>query len=196
MDRTNQLRNSRAGAITLSCAFTLLPALGLASFSVAGFSYDIGSSMEGVLRWESAVRRMESALPVLRHDAMLVVYYWLAVLAPMCIFRRMHPLIASTLRASSLFVGLVCWWQAFIVTYRLLGWLCVVTGLFFGGVGIVPLALFATAGRGDWDVFGNILATAALTLVARSVAKTITKRRLRKQLPGKPNTYWIDDYNA
>ncbi len=144
-------------------------------------SFDSGASMESILQWENAMRGMESVLPLLRDAAMVVVFCWVAVLLPMSIFRTMHPLIARSLRLSSLLVGGVCWWQAVIVTYRLMGSIAVVTGMMFAGLGVIPLALLETAAKQDWFVFGDLLATAALTILARVIARGISQRNARKK---------------
>ncbi len=152
-------------------------------FALALFdsSFDSGSSMERILQWENAIHGMESVFPVLRDAAMVIVFCWVAVLLPMSIFRMMHPLIARSLRLSSLLVGGVCWWQAVIVTYRLMGSLAVVTGMLFAGVGVIPLALLETAAKQDWFVFGDLLATAGLTVLARVIARGISHRDARKK---------------
>jgi len=152
--------------------------------------------MESVLRWENAVRWMEALLPVLLDGVALVLYYWVAVLLPLSFFRRMHPLIATMLKTSSIVIGGVCWWQSVIVTYRMLGWLCVVVGLALVGLGVVPMALAITAARGEWSEFGSLLATAALTLIPRYIAKSMTRRATKAQFAGRAKTYYADDCNT
>lgn len=154
------------------------------------------SSMEGVLRWETAVRSMESVLPALQDAVTLVCCSWIAVLIPLSVFRRAHPVIARILRVSSLFVGGVCWWQAVIVTYRLMGWLAVSIGLLCAGIGIIPMSLFAAGVRGDWDVFRSLAIGAILTVVPRIIAKFITIRRAKTQLPATIGSYYSSDFSA
>jgi hypothetical protein len=160
-----------------------------------GFSLDLGQSMEGVLRWENTVRWMESALPTLHQGVILVVFCWVTALFPLSVFRKMHPLIGKALRTSSLYVAGVCWVHCFIVTYRMMGWLAVMTGLLFAGVGVVPMALLATATKGDWNTFGGLSATLALTLIPRILAKLIARRSARMQLSARARSYSVDDYN-
>ncbi|HVW10487.1 MAG TPA: hypothetical protein VHC90_17990 [Bryobacteraceae bacterium] len=153
-------------------------------------------SMESALRWESAVRWMESVLPTLQDAATLVFCSWIAVLIPMSVFRRAHPLIARILRGTSLFVGGVCWWQSLIATYRLLGWLAVSIGILCGGVGVVPMALFATGVRGNWDLFRDIAIGGILTVVPRIIAKFIEKRQAKMQVPAAITSYYSSDFSA
>jgi len=163
--------------------------------TLISFSLDPGQSLEGVLRWEGSVTWMESVLPTLQHAVVVICYYWIAALLPASAFRRMHPLIGSALRLSSWFIGGVCWWQSFIVTYRLLGLLSVATGLLFAGVGVVPIALFASASRGQWNIFGNLMITLNLTLAARILARIIAKRAARMRLAIRARDYSVDDYD-
>lgn len=162
-------------------------------FILIGFSFDPGSSIEAVQRWENAVRWMESALPVVRNCGAAIVFLWFTVLLPMSIFRSMHPLIAVALKISSFIIGGVCWWQSFIVTYRMLGWLSVVIGLLFAGLGVVPMALVATGMRGDRDVFGDLLLGAGLTLLPRYAAKFMTNRPAEMPDAEKLKSYGVDD---
>jgi hypothetical protein len=72
--------------------------MGSAILSLAAYPFDMTPSTENTLQFEMLMRRMESILPVL------------------------------SLRVSSLLIGIVCWWQSFIVTYRLLGGVAVMVG--------------------------------------------------------------------
>jgi hypothetical protein len=165
-------------------------------FGQFGFSFDPGSSRESVLTWEACIRWMESALPTIQHGAALVVFFWIAALLPMSVFRRMHPVIAASLRMTSVFIGAVCWWQSVIVTYRMLGWLCVATGLLFVGVGVVPLAVIATASKGEWIVFVDLMGALALTLISRLIARVMSNRAARLNLAGRTRTHYADDYKG
>src|ERR1700733_4570745 len=119
--------------------------MGRAILGLIAFSFDLTPSMESALQFELLMRRMESILPVLQKCLPILVSYWFTVLLPMYLFPRMRPLIASSLRASSLLIGIVCWWQSFIVTYRLLGGGALIAGTLCLGIGVVPGALYATA---------------------------------------------------
>ena len=152
------------------------------------FSFDVTPSMETALRFEMIIRRMESILPLLQYCLPIVVFYWFTALLPMYIFPRMRPLVASSLRASSLLIGIVCWWQSFIVTYRLLGGVALIAGTLCMGIGVVPAALFATASRNDGSTFGEILVALVLTVAARFLARAITNRASRLK-PVRVNEY-------
>jgi hypothetical protein len=142
-------------------------------------AFDLSPSMETSLRFELIVRRMESLLPIFQNSLPIVVFYWFVVLLPMFIFPKMRRVIASLLRLSSLLTGIVCWWQSFIVTYRLLGGTVLAIGTLCGIIGVVPPALYATAARNDGVTFGEIAVTLVLTVAGRFIAKAITNRALR-----------------
>lgn len=166
----------------------------LALISFAAF--DPGSSMEGILRWEGTVRWMESVLPLLQDAATLIFCSWVAVLIPMSVFRRAHPTIAKILRVSSVFVGGVCWWHAFIVTYRLMGWLATVIGVLLAGIGVIPMALFAAGVKNDWEIFRDLVAASILTIVPRIIAKFITAREAKIQRPVAVSSYYSGDFHS
>jgi hypothetical protein len=113
--------------------------------------FDLTPSMESALRFEMLIRRMESILPS---------------------YRTAWPFWFRT--------ASVCWWQSFIVTYRLLGGIALISGILCVGIGVVPAALFATASTSDRLAFGEIMATLVLTVAARFLAKAITSRASRK----------------
>jgi hypothetical protein len=150
--------------------------MGTAVPALIAFSFDLTPSMETSLRFEMIMRRMESLLPILQYCLPVLVFYWFTVLLPMYIFRRMRPLIVSSLKVSSLLIGIVCWWQSFIVTYRLLGGVALMIGTLCMGIGVVPAALYATASRNDAGTFGEILVPLVLTAAARFLARAITGR--------------------
>jgi hypothetical protein len=175
--------------LTLGFAFSILPLHPGASF------FDSGSPMETLLQWETVVRWMESVLPLLQYGAGIMICYWIAVLLPMSIFRRMHPLIAATLRISSIVIAGVCWWHSFIVTFRLLGWLATAVGILCGGIGVIPMALLATAAKGDWDVFAAIIAALSLAIAPRLIARSLGNRPDNMPVLTRKTAYYNDDYN-
>jgi hypothetical protein len=153
-------------------------------------------SMESALRWQTAIQWMEAVLPRLQDAGNLLFCTWVAVLIPMSVFRRAHPLIAQILRVSSVFMGGVCWWQSLIVTWHLLGSFAVSVGLLCAGVGVIPMALFATGVRGQWDPFRDLAVSAILALVPRIVAKFITRRQAKLHLPVTVGSYYSSDFSV
>jgi hypothetical protein len=158
-------------------------------------SFGLGS-MEGALRWQTTIQGMEAVLPRLEDAATLLFCSWVAVLIPMSVFRRAHPLIARILRVSSFYMGGVCWWQSLIVTWHLLGSFAVSVGLLCAGIGVIPMALFATGVNSQWDPFRDLIVSAILTLVPRIVAKFIAKRQAKMHIPATVGSYYSRDFST
>ena len=177
-------------------AFHTLPATlsSIAAVRQLDYLFDGSSSMEGALKWETLVRWMEAVYPLFQNAVGILVCYWIAVLIPMSIFRRLHGFIAGTLNASSILIGFVCWWHCVVVADRLLGSLVTAVGLLCGGIGVVPAALFASARERDWDFVSNILVLTLLMVIARTVAKLITARAPRTRLVLRGTHYYSDEY--
>ena len=114
----------------------------------------------------------------------LVLGIDIVILLPMAIFRRLRITSGSLLLISSYVFGLATWLYGFAFTYALWGGFAVVMGLFMFGVGVVPMALLATAFRGMWDAFGTMLALVVLTFGSRLVAAAISATAERSRARG------------
>ena len=93
----------------------------------------------------------------------------LAVLLPLSIVLRFRVLTGSWILLSSYVFALLAWLQGFILTYTTLGVLAVLLGLLLFGVGVVPIALIATAVAGNWSAFVMLLLVTLLTFVSRLI---------------------------
>lgn len=89
------------------------------------------------------------------------------ILLPLSIFKRLRGLTGGGIFLSSFIFGLVLWLMGFILTYSIWGLFAVIIGLFFLGIGVVPIALLATAISGYWEPFFTILVLLILTFGAR-----------------------------
>jgi hypothetical protein len=58
----------------------------------------------------------------------------------------------------------------------MLGGFALIIGTLLAGIGVVRLALFATASGDDGGTFGQTMAALVLTLTARSLAKLVANR--------------------
>ena len=95
---------------------------------------------------------------------------WAVVLVlPLAIFRRTRGFAGTVWFFSSFAFGLVAWLYGFALTYQLWGGLAVVVGLFFFGVGVVFLALLATAVNGLWEPFWTLLFMSFLVFFVRVI---------------------------
>ena len=97
----------------------------------------------------------------------------LAVLLPLSIVLRFRVLTGSWILLSSYVFALLAWLQGFILTYTTLGVLAVLLGLLLFGVGVVPIALIATAVSANWPAFMMLLLVTLLSFVCRLVGAYI-----------------------
>ncbi len=67
----------------------------------------------------------------------------------------------------SYLVGLYLWMCALITTLMFWGWFAVILGLFIAGVGVVPIAILASAIHGEWFLFGQLIFYLAMVIAAR-----------------------------
>jgi hypothetical protein len=96
--------------------------------------------------------------------AFLIVLF---VLLPLSIFRRTRAFGGGGIYISSFLFGLGLWVWCLLISYTLWGVGGVVVGLLLGGVGVVPIAFFASLFHGLWSILGQILLLVAITFGTR-----------------------------
>jgi hypothetical protein len=94
----------------------------------------------------------------------------LFVLGPLSLFRRTRGFAAKLLMPLSYLFGLTTWLLGFLMTYALWGVFAVVAGLFMFGLGVVPIAMLATAVNGMWPEFFALVASIIITFGARAAS--------------------------
>src|SRR5690606_14421384 len=94
----------------------------------------------GALLIEGGARLSVVVYPWLSRAAGIAFTVALFVLFPMSFIRPARSFSSAGLMISSYVIGLALWVWALILTYVLWGLWAVVIGLFFMGVGIVPIA--------------------------------------------------------
>ena len=111
----------------------------------------------------------------------LIVIGWIllainiVIFLPLSIFKRLRGFTGGGMFFSSFIFGIVAWLLGFILTYSIWGTWAVIIGVFFMGVGVVPIALLATAINGYWDPFLTLLVVSALTFGARIIGLLIAE---------------------
>ena len=63
--------------------------------------------------------------------------------------------------------GLTLWFWALLLTYLIWGIRAVFIGLFIAGIGVIPIAILATALNGEWIITGEIILLLVLTCGSR-----------------------------
>ncbi len=106
--------------------------------------------------------------PGLIFGAKAVLLGMLILFIPLSMFRRTRAVAGLGIFALSYLLGLTLWVWSLILTFKLWGIFAVILGLFFVGVGIVPIALLAVLFHGDWATLGDLLLLIICVPVSRS----------------------------
>lgn len=91
----------------------------------------------------------------------------LLVILPLGLFKKTKGASAISLVISSYFYGVTLWFWTLLLTYLIWGGIAVFIGLFIAGIGVVPIAILATAIKGEWAITGQIVFLLALTYGSR-----------------------------
>jgi len=107
------------------------------------------------------------------------IYPWLAIitgialfitifcLLPTAIFKRSRGFAGAGLLIASYVFGVTLWVSAFLLTYTIWGGVALIVGLFLMGIGIVPIAMLATAFVKQWSIFGQLILLLVMTFETR-----------------------------
>ena len=96
----------------------------------------------------------EKVYPWLAIISLLAVGAALLLLLPLSFIRRTKPFAAIGFLIASYILGLTLWVSGLLITYNLWGAFAVFVGLFLLGVGVIPIAMLATAFNGMWGLEG------------------------------------------
>ncbi len=103
----------------------------------------------------------------------------LLILTPISIFKKTRGFAGNGIVISSFIFGLTLWIWSFLLTYTLWGGLGIFIGLFFFGVGVVPIAMLATLFKGMWPIFGQLIFLTILTFGSRFFGIFLTESHQR-----------------
>ena len=109
----------------------------------------------------------EKALPWLFIIIVLAFALDILIILPLGIFKKTRGASGIGLVVSSFVYGLTLWVWALLLTYAIWGLTAVFIGLFIAGVGVVPIAMLATAMKGEWLITGQIILLLVLTFGSR-----------------------------
>jgi hypothetical protein len=91
----------------------------------------------------------------------------LIFLLPLTFFKRTRQFAGMGFIIISYIFGLSAWFTGFVLTLVIWGWLPIILGLLFLGIGVVPIALLATLIKGIWIEFIPLLITVILIYLFR-----------------------------
>ena len=98
------------------------------------------------------------------------------IILPLGIFKKTKNASAIGLIVSSYVYGLTLRFWALLLAYLLWGTTAVIFGLYMAGVGVVPLALLASAIKGEWGITGQIILLLILTFGSRLLGCYFSQR--------------------
>jgi hypothetical protein len=138
-------------------------AIGIGIF--VGFLLIIGLILEGGL-WLS-----EQIYPWLALISVITLGVVLVVLIPLSLFKRTRMLSGNGFTIASHIFGLTLWTWAFLLTYAIWGGVALMIGLFFLGVGVVPIAMLATLFNGLWSPLVQMILLTVLVFGTRLLGR-------------------------
>jgi hypothetical protein len=95
------------------------------------------------------------------------IVFAVPVLLVLAIIPAMRAYAGHGFVVASYVFGVTTWMLGLLLTLSIWGWFAVIVGLFFMGVGIVPIALLATATHGMWPEMWQLLLALVLTFCSR-----------------------------
>jgi hypothetical protein len=121
----------------------------------------------------------KQALPYFVLAAQIAFGAMVTVLLPMSAFRQTQRMAAKGLVYASSIFGVTLWVWGLLLTYNLWGGGAVLVGLFLFGVGVVPMAMLATAFAAMWSTLGQLLLLMVLAYGTRHFSKRLVLKLQR-----------------
>jgi len=115
-------------------------------------------------------------LPWLSIIMWLVFILNVIIFLPLGIFKKTRTVSAFGFVMSSYVYGLTLWFWALLLTYLIWGATAVFIGLLIAGIGVVPIAIFATALNGEWAITGQIILLLVFTFGSRMLGFYFAER--------------------
>jgi hypothetical protein len=91
------------------------------------------------------------------------------LILPLLFFRATRAFVGLAYVCASYVFGLTTWVWSLLLAYSYWGWVGLIIGLFFMGVGVFPVALLACMFHGNWSTTGQLLVAGILIYVARGL---------------------------
>jgi hypothetical protein len=129
-----------------------------------------------VLLLVGAERVGEKILPWLMLVCVLALAFNIVILVPLALIPPTRPWAGLGFFISSYLFGLTGWFMGLILTLQLWGVFAVVIGLFFLGIGVVPIAMLATLLNGMWVELALLVLAMVLTFGVRMLGAFLTEK--------------------
>lgn len=115
-------------------------------------------------------------LPFLVWAFWVVLAIDIVIFLPLSFIRRTQHFAGTAFLYSSYLFGVTLWAWSLVLTYDWWGWVGVVIGLLFVGVGVVPVAMFAALVHAAWAVLGETVFMLAVAYGARTAGRYVAMR--------------------
>jgi len=89
------------------------------------------------------------------------------IMLPLSALKKLKSFTSIVFMISSYVYGLTLWFWGLLLTYIIWGFIAVFIGLFMAGVGVVPIAILATAINGKWVITIQLLLLSIFTYGSR-----------------------------
>lgn len=109
----------------------------------------------------------DKILPTLLDVSAGTVGVLIIILLPLSIYRKTRSLAGNGMIISSWIFAVTLWFWCFSITHSYWGTIGVYIGLFFLGIGIVPLAVLSDLIKGNWAALFELLFLAGLIVGSR-----------------------------
>ncbi len=115
-------------------------------------------------------------LPWLNLISGITFFICLLIFLPLSCFRSTRTFAGISIFSASYVFGMSLWFSGFLLTYLYWGGLGLVIGLFIAGIGVVPIAMLASALHADWIVFLGLLLSTVFTFGARILGLNLIQK--------------------
>jgi hypothetical protein len=106
-------------------------------------------------------------LPFLFGLSWLALAVVVLVLLPLSLIRRTRETGLAGMFLASYAFGAALWLWGLVLTFMAFGWVGIVLGFFFMGIGFVPLGMLGTAVHGEWGLLLQMVGLFVLTFGCR-----------------------------
>jgi hypothetical protein len=96
------------------------------------------------------------------------------LILPLLLFRAARAYVGIAYVFSSYIFGITTWFWSLLLAYDYWGWVGLIIGLFFIGVGVFPVALLACIFHGNWSAAGVLLLAGIMIFIVRGLGVYFT----------------------
>lgn len=107
--------------------------------------------------------------PWISDIAFLIFLLNIIIFLPLSLFKKLRKITGQIILYSSYFIGFQLWLSGIMITWIAWGIGAVIVGLFFAGVGVVPIAVFAAFYHAQWWTFFELLSQIFIVFGGRAL---------------------------